>query len=316
MGTNEQIMTWIKDTYYMIKGETDINAEGCCTGKYLIQGGIQGRKESTGLGVFYGVRQLMEIPSFQKACNLTPGLKDKTIVVQGFGNVGYYASKFFSQDGSKVVGIVEYNGAIYNPKGFDVEDVLKYFTEKKTLIGYPGATEENVKDPLSFMEKPCDFLIPAATEKSVHKRNADKLRCKVVVEGANGPTTFAAEEILTKKGVVLVPDMLINGGGVTVSYFEWLKNIDHINPGKMTKKYEEKQQMRLLKLMGHNPQMGEAQGAEEIDIVYSGLEEIMTTAAKETWSIAEKKNIIFRDACMVNAIQKVYKYYEQSGITI
>jgi len=169
---------------------------------------------------------------------------------------------------------------------------------------------------LSFMEKPCDFLIPAATEKSVHKRNADKLRCKVVVEGANGPTTFAAEEILTKKGVVLVPDMLINGGGVTVSYFEWLKNIDHINPGKMTKKYEEKQQMRLLKLMGHNPQMGEAQGAEEIDIVYSGLEEIMTTAAKETWSIAEKKNIIFRDACMVNAIQKVYKYYEQSGITI
>jgi glutamate dehydrogenase (NAD(P)+) len=166
------------------------------------------------------------------------------------------------------------------------------------------------------MEKECDFLLPAATEKSIHKGNADRLKCKAVIEGANGPTTYAGEEILLKKGVVVCPDLLINGGGVTVSYFEWLKNIDHVSPGKLSKKYDERSQKKLLEMMGYTGSNQGIKGAEEIDIVYSGLEEIMTTAVKENWDFAVRKNLIFRDACLVGAINKVYQSYKECGITI
>ena len=166
------------------------------------------------------------------------------------------------------------------------------------------------------MEKKCDFLVPAATEKSIHKGNAGRMQCKAVVEGANGPTTYAGEEILLSKGVVVCPDLLINGGGVTVSYFEWLKNIDHVSPGKLSKKYDERSQKKLLEMMGYKGSNSGIRGAEEIDIVYSGLEEIMTSAVKENWEFAVRKNLIFRDACMVNAINKVYQSYKECGITI
>jgi glutamate dehydrogenase (NAD(P)+) len=166
------------------------------------------------------------------------------------------------------------------------------------------------------MEKKCDFLLPAAVEKSIHKGNADRLSCKAVVEGANGPSTFAGEEILVKKGIVVCPDLLINGGGVTVSYFEWLKNIDHVSPGKLSKKYEERSQRKLLEMMGYKGSSSGIKGAEEIDIVYSGLEEIMTNAVKENWDFAVKNNLIFRDACLMNAIDKVYQCYKECGLTI
>jgi len=316
MGTNEQIMTWIKDTYVNWKGSTDINAQGCCTGKFISQGGIGGRTESTGLGVFYGTRELMDTKSFYEKVGLTKGLKDKTFVIQGFGNVGYWAGKYFSEAGSKVTTIIEYNSAIHNPKGLDIEAVKKHMTEKGTLEGFAGATETNVKDPLSFMEKQCDFLIPAATEKSLHKGNADRIKCKVVIEAANGPTTYAAEEIMEKKGIVCCPDLLMNGGGVTVSYFEWLKNLEHVAPGMMTKKYEEKSTMKLLSALGykeHEIDVGE--GADEVAIVYSGLEEIMTSAVRENWALSIKKGVNFRDACLGNAINKVYVCYVETGIT-
>jgi glutamate dehydrogenase (NAD(P)+) len=166
------------------------------------------------------------------------------------------------------------------------------------------------------MEKKCDFLVPAAVEKSIHKGNAPNLKCKAILEGANGPTTFAAEEILLKMGVVLCPDLLVNGGGVTCSYFEWLKNIDHVSPGKMNKKYEEKSQKKLLEIMGYTGIGDDIKGAEEIDIVYSGLEEIMCSAVKENWEYSQKKGLAFRDACLVNGITKIYKCYQDCGITI
>ena len=166
------------------------------------------------------------------------------------------------------------------------------------------------------MEKECDFLVPAATEKSIHKGNADRIKCKVVVEGANGPTTFAGEEILNSKGIVVCPDLLMNGGGVTVSYFEWLKNLDHVSPGKLSKKYDERSQKKLLEMMGFKGNDSSVKGAEEIDIVYSGLEEIMTSAVKESWTFANSKNHNFRDACLINAINKVYQCYKECGITI
>jgi len=317
MGTNEQVMTWIKDTYQQMRGETDINAEGCCTGKYISQGGIAGRTESTGLGVYYGLRELMNNqPTFYEKIGLPKGLKDRTFNLQGFGNVGYWASKFFHGDGAKITTIVEYNSAIHNPAGFNPDDAKKWFQEKGTFAGYPHAKEIELKNPLSFMEKECDFLVPAATEKSIHKGNAPNLKCKAVVEGANGPTTYAAEEILVKKGVVICPDLLMNGGGVTVSYFEWLKNLDHVSPGKLSKKYDERSQKKLLEMMGFKGNDSSVKGADEIDIVYSGLEEIMTSAVKENWTYAHSKNLIFRDACLSSAIQKVYQCYRECGITI
>jgi len=167
------------------------------------------------------------------------------------------------------------------------------------------------------MEKPCDVLLPAASEKAINLGNVEKLNCKVVAECANGPTTFAAEEALIKKGVVVCPDLLVNGGGVTCSYFEWLKNIDHVSPGKLSKKYEEKQSMKLLQIMGYKPNSEmDLTGADEINIVYSGLEEIMSTATKENWEYATAKKLNFRDACLGNAITKVYDCYKMCGITI
>lgn len=317
MGTNEQIMTWIKDTYVSMRGEQDINAEGCCTGKYITQGGIAGRTESTGLGVYYGLRELMlNQETFYTKLGLPKGLKDRTFVMQGFGNVGYWAAKFFYGDGGKITTIVEYNSAIHNPAGFNPDDAKRWFTEKGTFAGYPGATEIELKNPLSFMEKECDFLVPAATEKSIHKGNADRLKCKAVVEGANGPTTFAGEEILNAKGVIVCPDLLLNGGGVTVSYFEWLKNLDHVSPGKMSKKFDERSKKKLLEMMGFKGNDSQVKGAEEIDLVYSGLEEIMTSAVRDSWGFAHRKNLIFRDACLINAIHKVYQCYKECGITI
>lgn len=189
-------------------------------------------------------------------------------------------------------------------------------TEKGTLVGFPGAKETETKNPTLFLEKKADFLIPAAVEKSLHKGNAEKIQVKGIIEGANGPTTYAAEQIFIKRGIICAPDLLANGGGVTCSYFEWLKNLEHVAPGKMTKKYEEKSQQRLLAIMGYDIKDSEISGATEVDIVYSGLEEIMCTAVKQNWDFAVKKNLSFRDACLVNAITKVYNSYKENGIMI
>jgi glutamate dehydrogenase (NAD(P)+) len=299
-----------------VKGEQDINAEGCCTGKFIQQGGINGRAESTGLGVYYCIREMLTYKDFAAAAGTTLGIKDKTFVVQGFGAVGYWASKFLERDGGKITGVIEYNSAIFNPEGLDVQAVKDYMTEKGTLEGFPGAVETELKNPTSFLEKECDFLVPAAVEKSLHKKNAPLVKCKAIFEGANGPTTYAAQEIFTERGIVCIPDLLANGGGVTCSYFEWLKNLEHISPGKMTKKYEEKSQMRLLKIMGYEFDDQEIEGADEVDIVYSGLEEIMCNATKENWEFAQKRNLSFRDACLVNAINKVYNSIKENGIMI
>jgi len=315
MGTNEQTMTWIKDTYMHVKGEQDINAEGCCTGKFIQQGGISGRAESTGLGVYYAVRELLGFKSFTEKVGLTPGIKDKTFIVQGFGAVGYWASHFIKKDGGKITTIIEYNSAIHHPDGIDVEAAKAYFTKNGTFKGFEGSKETITENVLSWLERKADCLIPAATEKSLHMKNADKIQVKAIFEGANGPTTYAAEQIFQKKGIVAAPDMLVNGGGVTCSYFEWLKNLDHVAPGKMTKKYEERSQQKLLEVMGFD-NVSNLKGAEELDIVYSGLEEIMCQAVKENWEYAVKKNLSFRDACFVNAINKVYRSYKETGIMI
>lgn len=264
---------------------------------------------------------MFKTQSFLEKSKLSEGIRGKTIIVQGFGNVGFWAAKFFRNAGAKVIGIVERDAAIFCPNGLDVDEAKAYYTANGTLKGFSKAYEEETLEPEKCMERPCDILIPAATEKSIHVKNADKLQCKVVVEGANGPTTFKAEEILLKKGIIVCPDMLFNVGGVTVSYFEWLKNMDHVAPGRLTKKYEEKKNITLIEALGykfptHSPQYKKLEGAREIDIVYSGLEEVMTSAVQEHWKFALDNDLCFRDACLVKAIQKIYKHYEQAGLML
>ena len=317
MGTDEQVMTWIKDTYQNVKGETDINSEGCCTGKFIRQGGIAGRTESTGLGVYYCIREMLNLKSFMDKIELkTLGIAGKSFAFQGFGNVGYWAAKFVEQDGGKVTTIVEWDCAIYKEDGLNVEHVKDYLRANKTLIGYEDCDETEIKNPTLFMQKKVDFLVPAATEKSIHKQNAGLLQCKAVFEGANGPTTYAAEEMLLSRNILTIPDLLCNGGGVTCSYFEWLKNIDHVSPGKMTKKFDENSQLKLLALMGYSDMDDQVKGADEIDIVYSALDETMTNAVHSNWQYAVDNDLNFRDACLVNAMMKIYNHFKECGISM
>jgi len=320
MGTDQQVMNWMKDTYELIYGGHDINAAGCCTGKSLTQGGIDGRVESTGLGVFYGIRELMDNEDFAKKLGMTKGIAGKTFIIQGFGNVGYWAAKFFAEAGGKIIGVIEYNSAIYSADGFDVEELNDYKNENGTFEGFPGAKETNTKSPFDFMEKECDVLIPAAVEKSVHMKNAPNLKCKILAEAANGPTTVRAEEILESKGVYIVPDLLLNGGGVSVSYFEWLKNLDHVRPGRLMKRWEESWKKQFAEAFlskdSTMAQMGSLSGPTEKDLVYSGLEEFMTNAVKTNYEYALKRGISLRMACYVNALYSVAQCYEDCGITI
>lgn len=214
--------------------------------------------------------------------------------------------------------LIERDSAIHKADGIDIEDAKAYLVENGSFAGYEGADEVNVDDHLSFYEKEVDFIVPAATEKSIHRVNAPKIKCKAIFEGANGPTTIAAEEILMEKGIIVAPDLLVNGGGVTCSYFEWLKNIDHVSPGKMTKKFDERSQQQLLALMGYTGEeyQSAVHGASEKDIVYSALDETMTSAVRSNWQFAVDNDMNFRDACLVNAINKIYRHYQECGISM
>jgi len=238
MGTGQWTMNCVKDTYVNLYGEKEINAVGCVTGKSVNQGGIDGRVESTGLGVYYGIREVCNNEVICKEHGLTTGISGKTFIVQGFGNVGYWSAKFLCQSGAKLIGVVEFNSAIYNETGLNPDEVNNYRMKNKTLVGFPGAKEvlDQKKNPESIMERKCDILIPAAVEKSINQSNADRINCKILAEAANGPTTSGAEEILERKSILVIPDLVLNAGGVTVSYFEWLKNLEHKQLGLLIKR--------------------------------------------------------------------------------
>lgn len=197
--------------------------------------------------MFYATKYLLENKEFMESINVPRGIKGKTFIVQGFGNVGIWASKFIEKEGGKIIGVAEWDGSIYKEDGFDVDDLIHYKETKGGIKGYPRC-DESFEDETAIFKK-CDVFIPAAFEQTVNKFNADKFNCKIVSEGANGPTTMAAEKIMNKKGIVFLPDILCNAGGVTVSYFEWLKNLDHMRPGRMTRKWEEKSKRQLLKVI-------------------------------------------------------------------
>ena len=316
MGTNSQTMAWMVDTYNTLYGCRDINSSALVTGKPLTLCGIDGRTEATGLGVYYGINELFNNDKFCSKHKFTKGLKDKTLVIQGLGNVGYWAAKFFYDAQVKVIGIVEYNSSIYNPAGLNPEEASNYFKTKGSFKDFPGATE--VYDAASKMEvmyKECDFLVPAATEKVITKDNVEKLRTKLIAEAANGPTTYLAQKVLDKKCIPAVPDFVLNSGGVTVSYFEWLKGLQHSKLGRVTKGWEQKSRKELLRLLGKESPLAE-KGPEEKDIVYTALEEIMAATVREVFELSEKMNCSMRTAGFVIAIGKVAKCYEETGFDV
>ena len=321
VGTSSREMAWIADTYTQLRpGELD--AMGCVTAKPVSAGGIRGRTEATGRGVFFGTRELVSVAEDMKALGLSPGIEGKRVVVQGLGNVGYFAAKFFQQAGAVLVGLAESEGAIANPKGLDLEKVMAHRLERKKLTDFPGAT--NLARREDALELDCDILIPAALERQITAENAGRVKAKIVVEAANGPTTPEADKILDQRNVMVIPDAYINSGGVTVSYFEWVKNLGHVRFGRMQKRYEQASYGRLLQateqLTGKHftPEQVAlvTHGASEEDLVNSGLEETMIGAyhpIREVWKQRNKKENL-RIAAMIVAIDKVALSYEQLGI--
>lgn len=319
-GTGAREMSWIADTFATLN-PGDINALGCVTGKPVSQGGVNGRTEATGLGIFYGVREVVNIAEDMNKIGLTPGIEGKKVVVQGLGNVGYHAAKFFAEAGAILVGLAEFEGGIYSEKGLNLEDVMAHRKTTGSILGFPGATD--IKNSLDTLEVDCDILIPAALEAVINGDNAPRIKAKIIGEGANGPLTPDADVVLNAKGVIVVPDMYLNAGGVTVSYFEWLKNLSHVRFGRLDKRFSENQNATILKsfeaLVGKKLDDVERRqiqhGPDEIDLVYSGLEDTMIGSYHEIReSLLTSGAEDLRTAAFVVSINKVGVAYEQLGI--
>src|SRR5690606_33809219 len=245
-GTGAREMSWIVDTYSSLN-PNNIDAQACVTGKPVSQGGVRGRTEATGLGVFFGVREACSFQDDMEKLGLTTGIAGKRVIVQGLGNVGYHAAKYFQEAGAKLVGLIEYNGAIYDENGLDVDQVQAHRQTTGGILNYPGAI--NFSNPAEGLEQACDILIPAALESVIHKDNADRIQAKIVGEAANGPLTSEADVILNNKGILVIPDIYLNAGGVTVSYFEWLKNLSHVRYGRLEKRFEENMYNELIDII-------------------------------------------------------------------
>jgi glutamate dehydrogenase (NAD(P)+) len=327
MGTGEREMAWIVDQYARMN-TTDINARACVTGKPLNAGGIAGRVEATGRGVQYALREFFRHPEDARAAGLSGSLEGKRVVVQGLGNVGYHAAKFLSEDdGALVVGIAERDGGLWNDAGLDVEQVYQWMRANGGVQGCPAG--RFVPEAASLLEAECDILIPAAMEGVINLGNAERIRAPLIIEAANGPVTASADEVLRQKGAVIIPDMYANAGGVTVSYFEWVKNLSHIRFGRMQRRQEEARHQLLIdelerlsadKGLGWTLSPGFKEqylrGAGELELVRSGLDDTMRIAyqsIREVWHSRQDVTDL-RVAAYLVAIDRVAKSYRSKGL--
>jgi glutamate dehydrogenase (NAD(P)+) len=272
--------------------------------------------------VYFGIREALADVELARAHGLTPGLAGKRVVVQGLGNVGYNAARFLHEGGAVLVGLAEYEGAISNPAGLDLESVVRHRRETTRITGFPGA--QDLPSSAAALELDCDVLVPAALENVITADNAPRIRARCVGEAANGPVTADADEILRKRGVLVIPDIYLNAGGVTVSYFEWLKNLSHVRFGRMGKRFEELTARGMVQAIesATGRQLSETErkklirGADEEDLVNSGLEETMSSAFRQIrdHQTANSKIQDLRTAAFVSAIEKIARSYLELGI--
>ena len=320
-GTGEREMSWIADTYAAFNpGQLDANA--CVTGKPLSQHGIRGRKEATGRGVFFGLREAVSITEDMKNIGLTTGMAGKKVVLQGLGNVGFYAGLNCQNAGAVIIAIAEREGAVTDPNGLDVNEVFEHRNATGSILNFKKAA--NILNSSEALEIECDILIPAALENQITKENAPRIKAKIIGEGANGPVTPEAENILLEKGVMVIPDLYLNAGGVTVSYFEWLKNLSHVAFGRMGKRYEEMANQNFVNAIEqiNKTELTKSQrdilirGASERELVDSGLEETMITAYQQIREIKvlNPKIDTLRTAAFIGSIDKIAVSYKNLGV--
>ena len=322
MGTGEREMAWIADTYKHLHPE-NIDYAACVTGKPVHHGGIRGRTEATGRGVVYAMREFFRHADEVKAAGLSGGLGGKRIIVQGLGNVGYHAAKLLDEeDDAKIVAVIERDGALVHADGLPIERVREYINANRTIKGFPGAdfTEEGLK----VLEMECDILIPAAMESQITQDNAERINTKLIIEAANGPITFEADEILRRRGITILPDAYVNAGGVTVSYFEWIRNLSHIRFGRMERRFDEMRGQHLISAMETLSQKNVpdwmrteiVRGADELDLVRSGLDDTMRHAFQELAEVRRSNRKVddFRTAAYVVAIGKIARSYFDIGV--
>ncbi|KRY90740.1 Glutamate dehydrogenase, mitochondrial [Trichinella pseudospiralis] len=333
MGTGEQEMAWIASTYASIRGHVDKDAYACVTGKPINIGGINGRQEATGKGIWNALNIFLHNEEYMKKISLNTGFLDKTFVVQGFGNVGSNAAEFLVQSGARCVGVIERNCAVYNANGLNLAELQAYKKQNGSIVGYYGAetSRANEKDLILFAN--CDVLIPAAVERVIDASNAEKINAKIIVEAANGPVTPVADRILREKNVLIIPDIYANAGGVTVSYFEWLKNLNHVQFGRMTPYFSGETSRLLLesiRKLAHLSKVNDASFLEamsklstildnetealnELSIVEFALSQTMQQSAKEIIATAKQYDLSMdlRTAAYVNAIEKILNHYER-----
>ena len=322
MGTGPREMAWIYDVYQTMRPD-DLNAVAVVTGKDPAMGGIAGRREATGRGVVYAIREFFRHPEHVRMAGLAGDLDGKRVIIQGLGNVGYHAAKMLSgEDGAKIIGIIERDGALFHEQGLDVEAVARHMREHRGVAGFPGATF--VPDGRRMLEEECDILIPAALENQITAENAPRIQAKLIAEAANGPVTAEADDILRSRGKFMIPDVYANAGGVTVSYFEWIKNLSHIRFRRLERRLEEMRGIQVAEAL--EALTGRAvtapvrqmltQAADELDLVRSGLDDTMRSAYQQIWDVVESRPGVtdMRTGAYVLAIEKIARALLDRGI--
>lgn len=322
MGTGQREMAWIADEFRRLN-PTDINSYACVTGKPIARGGISGREEATGRGVQYAIMEFFRNDRDREKTGLDGDLRNKDVFIQGFGNVGYHSALFLSEEcGCKIIGIAEKGGSVINKKGLPIRELREHFNRTGSLKDFPDTVftqKENV-----FTETDCDILIPAAIENVITSENAHKINAKLVVEAANGPVSYEADEILRQRGITVLPDLFVNAGGVIVSYFEWVKNLSHMSFGLMERRWQERQNAHLTNAIETMTQkqfpkdsgIDFLSGSREIDLVRSGLDEIMREAYQHMSAKLNNQHDIkdFRTSAYTIAVQRIAEAYEAIGI--
>jgi glutamate dehydrogenase (NAD(P)+) len=317
-GTSAQEMAWVADTYQQLN-QGELNALGCVTGKPIALSGIRGRNEATGLGVFYGLREVCASETQMRKIGLAAGIAGKRIAVQGLGNVGGHAAGFLEQAGAKIISIAEHDGAIYAEHGLNIAAVIEHREATGSVLGAPGST--TLASSAAGLEVDCDILIPAALENTIHAGNAAQIKAKIIAEAANGPVTAEADAALQARGALIIPDIYLNAGGVTVSYLEWLKNLAHVRFGRIEQRFDQRAYHRIVEAVeGATGGKFDAaiiqslKGAGEIDLVRSALEETMVSTYAVLRETCERLSIDLRTAALVTAIDKIAASYARMGI--